>query len=105
MNRYLFYPTLLLSVMLSNVTLAANPEAAKNTATSICANCHGPKGISSSGMFPNLAGQKEEYLVNALKAYREKTRNLAIMNNMAASLTDEDIANLAAYFSALKPCE
>lgn len=105
MRRYLVCSTLLVSVFLSNATFAANPDAAKNTATGVCAGCHGPKGISAAGMFPNLAGQKEDYLVSALKAYREKTRNVAIMNNMAANLTDEDIANLAAYFSGLKPTE
>jgi cytochrome c553 len=40
-----------------------------------------------------------------LKAYREKTRTAPIMNGMAASLNDDDIANLAAYFSRLKACE
>jgi cytochrome c553 len=87
----------------STAALAANAEAAKPTATGMCAACHGANGISAAGNFPNLAGQKEEYLATALKAYRDKTRNAPIMNNMAASLKDEDIANLAAYFSSLKP--
>lgn len=83
---------------------AGNAEAGK-AAAAVCASCHGPKGISSAGTFPNLAGQKEEYLTTALKAYRDKTRNAPIMNGMAASLKDEDITNLAAYFASLKPCE
>jgi cytochrome c553 len=105
MRRNLFCSALFFGILGSSVAWAANPEAAKNTATSVCAGCHGPKGISTSGMFPNLAGQKEEYLAKQLKAFREKTRTDPIMNSMAAGLKDEDIADLAAYFSGLKPCE
>ncbi len=89
----------------SEIVYAGNSEAAKATATSICSGCHGAKGISATGAFPSLAGQKEEYLATALKAYRDKTRNAPIMNNMVGSLKDDEIANLAAYFASLKPCE
>lgn len=105
MRRNLDYFALFIGILSSNAALAANPEAAKSTATSVCAGCHGPKGISASGAFPNLAGQKEEYLAAQLKAYRDKTRNAPIMNNMAGGLKDEDIANLASYFANLKACE
>lgn len=93
----------ILLFLANGMALAADPEAAKATASGMCAACHGANGISASGAFPNLAGQKEEYLATALKAYRDKTRNMPIMNNMAANLKDEEIANLAAYFAALKP--
>lgn len=85
--------------------LAANPEAGKATVETVCASCHGITGISSSGSFPNLAGQKEEYLRSALTAYREGTRKAVIMNNMAASLSDQQIGDVAAYLSGLKRCE
>ncbi len=88
-----------------NLALAANPEAAKSTATSVCAGCHGAKGISPTGMFPNLAGQKADYLVAQMKAFRGKTRVNPMMSPMAANLKDEDIDNLAAYFASLKACE
>ena len=88
------------------VHAAANPEAARNTAMKVCAACHGPKGISPGNMrHPNLAGQKEAYLASSLKAYRDKIRNFPAMNAVAASLKDEEIANLAAYFAKLKPCD
>jgi len=96
---------LCVGVLGTHAAWAANPEAAKTTATTICAGCHGPKGISASGMFPNLAGQKKEYLAKQLKAFRDKTRTDPTMNSMAAGLKDEEIADLAAYFSSLKPCE
>lgn len=56
-------------------------------------------------VYPNLAGQNAEYLVSALKAYRDKQRQggmAAIMQMQASNLSDEDIANLAAYYSSLK---
>lgn len=85
--------------------LAANPEAGKSTVETVCAGCHGVTGISATGSFPNLAGQKEDYLRTALTAYREGTRKAPIMNNMAASLTDQQIGDIAAYLSGLKRCE
>ena len=84
---------------------AGHPEAGKTTVESVCAGCHGSTGISAAGGFPNLAGQKEEYLRSALTAYREGTRKAPIMNNMAASLNDQQIADVAAYLSGLKRCE
>lgn len=83
----------------------ADAEAGKTQASGVCAGCHGAQGISGADMFPNLAGQKKGYLVSALKAYRDKTRNNAIMNGMAASLTDQQIDDLASYYSSLKPAQ
>ena len=80
----------------------ADAEAAKATATGVCAGCHGPKGVSGADSFPNLAGQKKGYLTSALKAYRDKSRNAPIMNGMAGPLSDQEIDDLAAYFSGLK---
>lgn len=97
---------LLFAVTLTPLSgLAANPEAGKATVDTVCAGCHGVSGISATGAFPNLAGQKEDYLRSALTAYREGSRKAPIMNNMAASLSDQQIADLAAYLSSLKRCE
>ena len=54
-------------------------------------------------LFLPLAGRDYEYLQSALKQYRDKTRKSDIMNAVAGSLTDDDIANVAAYYSGLKP--
>ena len=94
-----------ITAIASTQALAANPEAGKAMVESVCAGCHGIKGISAGGAFPNLAGQQEAYLRAALTAYRDGTRKAPIMNNMAASLKDEQIADLAAYLSSLKHCE
>jgi cytochrome c553 len=82
---------------------AADIEAGKKIGAGICSNCHGATGVSASDPFPNLAGQKPGYLKNALKAYKEGTRKAEIMNNMAAGLSEQDMENVAAYFSGLKP--
>ncbi|MBK1873216.1 MULTISPECIES: c-type cytochrome [Marinobacter] len=82
---------------------AGNVEAGK-AKSAVCAACHGQNGIAQIPMYANLAGQHEQYLVSALKAYRSKERNggmAAIMQGQAASLSDEDIANLAAYYASL----
>jgi cytochrome c553 len=102
MNQALCVLTVL-GLLAASAAAKADAEAAKATATGLCAGCHGPQGVSAADAFPNLAGQKKGYLANALKAYRDKTRNAPVMNGMAGSLSDAQIEDLAAYFSALKP--
>lgn len=79
---------------------AADAEAGKASAIS-CGACHGPVGISSNPQWPNLAGQKGAYLANQLKAFRSGERKNVLMGQMAAQLSDDDIANIAAYYSGL----
>ena len=92
------------SLLACGAAFAANPEAGK-AASATCVACHGAKGISAVGTYPNLAGQKADYLAAQLKAFRGKSRVNPLMSGMAASLKDEDIDNLAAYFASLKACE
>ena len=80
--------------------LAGNPDAGKIKAAT-CAACHGTNGISAVPNYPNLKGQKEQYLIKALRAYRDGQRNDPTMSPMAKPLSDRDIDNLAAYFSGL----
>jgi cytochrome c553 len=65
-----------------------------------CQACHGPKGISVSPEFPNLAGQNQDYIVAALHHYKNGRRKNPIMTGQAANLTERDIEDLAAYFSS-----
>ncbi|MBU3667220.1 MAG: cytochrome c4 [Rhodocyclaceae bacterium] len=77
------------------------PAIAKN----VCAACHGVDGNSAIPANPNLAGQHASYLVKQLKNFKTSPdgkpplRQNAVMNGMAAPLTDDDIKTLAAYFS------
>ena len=72
---------------------AAGQALAKN-----CAACHGETGIASNPAWPTIAGQTPGYLVNVLKAFRAGLRKDPMMAGVARSLSDADIANLAAYF-------
>lgn len=93
-----------LSATVPGVSSAAGDVEAGKAKAGVCAACHGQKGIAQIPTYPNLAGQHEQYLVSALKAYRSKERNggqAAVMQGQAAALSDSDIANLAAYFASL----
>lgn len=65
-----------------------------------CAACHGKTGVSPNPIWPNLAGQHNDYLVNSLIAFKSGTRKNDTMSAMAAGLSDDDIRNVAAYFSS-----
>lgn len=65
-----------------------------------CTACHGETGIASNPAWPSIAGQKPTYLVNVLKAFRAGLRGDPMMAGVARSLSDADIANLAAYYAA-----
>ena len=67
---------------------------------SVCVGCHGPEGKSNDTMRPNLASQQAAYLVKQMKAFRDGARYYPMMTPMAKQLTDQDIENLAAYFSS-----
>ncbi len=67
-----------------------------------CAGCHGENGISGNPAFPKLAGQQKDYLVIALKAYRDGTRKSDVMSGMAAGLGDADVDALAGYYASIR---
>ncbi len=74
--------------------------------SAMCAACHGAQGISAMPNTPSLAGQNKKYLINQLQAFKKGKdggRYNALMSSTAASLSDADIDNLAAYYASLKP--
>lgn len=88
---------------ISAVAMAGDPAAGEQKART-CAGCHGTEGISMSPIYPNLAGQKEQYFISAMQAYKSQERkggNAAVMWGMAAGLSDQDIEDLAAYYASL----
>jgi cytochrome c553 len=99
------YKSLILAALVAlsfNVSTAmAGDAAAGKTKSALCAACHGANGISNNDMWPNLAGQKQGYLVKQLTDLRSGERKNPMMSPMAANLSDADIADLAAYFSSL----
>jgi len=96
---------LLLAALAPTLAHAAGDAAVGKTKAAVCAACHGANGISPIPTYPNLAGQHEGYLVEALHAYKNKQRispQAMIMQAQAAALSDDDINNLAAYYASLK---
>ncbi|EKO3992875.1 cytochrome c [Vibrio fluvialis] len=98
-----------MGMMLGLTLLAGNAVAGDATAgkakSAVCAACHGADGIAVIPGYPNLKGQNEQYIVTAIKAYKNKERNgglAPVMQAQASMLSDDDIANLAAYFASLK---
>jgi len=90
----------------ANETVAAGgSETAGIEAASTCVACHGQNGISVSPNWPTLAGPYEDYLRHALNQYRDGTRKNAVMAQMAAPLTDDDVKLLASYYASLKGLE
>jgi len=91
-----------LAVFLAGLSAAsaADIEAGKAKAAAVCAACHGAQGVSVSDGIPNLAGQKARYIETQLNALKDGSRKNAIMNAIAAQLSADDIANVAAHFSA-----
>lgn len=67
-----------------------------------CALCHGPEGESASAVYPRLAAQHPDYLRKQLKDFRDGRRKSDTMSEMAADLKDDEIAELATYFSGKK---
>ncbi len=67
----------------------------------VCTACHGQGGVSTTGNWPTLAGQHEDYLKQALSQYKAGGRKDPVMAGQAINLTDDDIADLAAYFSTM----
>ena len=89
--------------MASAPAMAADAEAGK-AKTATCVACHGQNGIAIAPNYPNIACQNEKYLVDALKQYKSGARNNPLMKPMVATLSDEDIENVAAYYAGL-PCK
>ena len=84
--------------------LAAAPAWAGDAATpekvTVCAACHGADGKATQPIYPHLAGQYANYLEHALREYRSGARKNPVMGAQAATLTDAEIRQLAAYYAA-----
>lgn len=104
----------ILSSTLMMPAMAATPDAKAGKAVAQrCATCHGLDGIahpptigSLPQLVPNLAGQRESYLVAQLQAFKDGSRSSPkeVMGNMTHELSDRDIADVAAYYSGLERC-
>ena len=102
MRALIITGALLLGVAAAPYANAASIYAGQARAAQVCSHCHGVKTPSADAPFPPLAGRDVEYLQMALKQYRDKTRKSDIMNAIAGSMSDDDIANVSAYYARQK---
>ncbi|HSS63470.1 MAG TPA: cytochrome c [Gammaproteobacteria bacterium] len=86
-------------------TARAGDAAAGEKKIGTCMACHGKNGKATAPIYPNIGGQNEKYLVDALKAYKSGARNNPIMKPMAAMLSDADVENVAAYYASQDQCK
>ena len=91
------------SLTAASAEIDGNPEKAVPIVISVCATCHGLDGNSPSPKLPKLAGQTPTYLLLELKAFKDGHRTNTTMAPIVATLSEDDMANLASYFSGQKP--
>ena len=82
---------------------AQGDAAAGEAKSALCATCHGPDGNSELAINPRIAGQNARYLIKQLQDFKSGARPGPIMTAMVINLSDEDIADLAAYYAAQTP--
>jgi cytochrome c553 len=87
----------------SGAANAAGSAEAGSAKAAVCTACHGPSGNSVNPEWPNLAGQNAAYLREQLAMFKAKKRNNPIMAPIIEPLSEQDFADLAAYFSTQTP--
>lgn len=90
---------MILALAAGTVQAAGDAEAGK-TKSATCVACHGPDGNSANAEWPKLAGQHASYIMKQLNEFKAGARKNDLMSPMATPLNDQDIQDLAAYFSS-----
>lgn len=97
MNKLLI--SLLVTIGITGMAHAAGDAAAGKGKTAVCGACHGADGNSPAAMFPKLAGQNEAYLVKQINDIKSGTRPVVEMTGLLDAMSDQDIADIAAYYA------
>ena len=100
MNKLLI--SLLVTFGISGGAQAAGDAAAGQANTAVCAGCHSADGNSAVPNFPKLAGQNEAYLLKQLKEIQSGSRQVVEMTGLLANFSEQDLADMAAYFASQK---
>ena len=98
-NKFAYLACLLMSFSAAQVLAAGDPAAGAQK-IQMCAACHGPDGNSINPAWPKLAGQHESYLLKELQDFKSGTRANPQMAPMTAALSDQDMQDIAAYYSS-----
>lgn len=94
----------MLALLLSTAPAEADDRAGQGREKAAqCVACHGMQGLAPNPTFPHLAGQNAAYLEIQLRYFRTGERYHPLMTPVAETLSDEDIDELAAYYSELQP--
>ena len=101
MKRMLLIAAVVTPLGLAGTSQAAGDAGAGKAKATACAGCHGASGEGKSPN-PALTGKAEDQFVQALKDYKSGKRAHAIMKTFATPLSEQDMANLAAYYASLK---
>ncbi|MFU8876569.1 MAG: c-type cytochrome [Wenzhouxiangellaceae bacterium] len=100
MIRLQLFAVVLMGMLVADAALAQGDYRRGLEKSQVCQSCHGRTGAESlMDSYPILAGQHEDYLIHALKSYRDGGRNNAVMQGFATGLSDQDIADLAAWYA------
>ncbi len=91
---------LVLAVGLTGLAYAQGDAQAGKSKATVCAGCHGADGNSAAGQFPKLAGQNEKYLLKQLHDIKGGKRKVLPMTGILDNMSDQDLQDLAAYFSS-----
>ncbi len=91
-----------MTLLTAQPLMAGGDIAAGETKSAVCMACHGPGGNSANPEWPSLAGQHEQYIVKQLNNFKAQERHNDLMAPMAAPLSEQDMADLAAYYSSQK---
>ena len=89
--------------MLSHANAFAGDSQAGKAKAATCAGCHGANGIGIMGTYPNLAGQHADYIAKQLKAFKAGDRKDPVMAPMAMALSEQDMADIGAYYASFTP--
>ncbi len=92
--------SLLLTLGITGLAHAAGDAKAGQAKAAVCGACHGPDGNSVAPNFPKLAGQGERYLTKQLQDIKAGKRTVLEMTGLLANLSDQDLSDIAAYFSS-----
>ena len=92
---------IILSFLVSPIIYAEHSIEHGQKKAAVCVSCHGEKGLAPVPMYPNLAGQNHAYIVKQLQAFQQGGRNDPIMTPIAKNLTEQEIADIAAYYASL----
>lgn len=103
MNKLLMLFAFTLGSLSASLALAQGNAAAGQGKSALCASCHGADGNSAIPENPRLAGQNATYLIKQLRDYKSGARNNPTMTAMVASLNDQDILDIAAWYSSQTP--